>query len=218
MMRLAGWVVCSLVILCCFASYAGATGYGFYTSVGSGSADWKDDGFSAKFDTDHIGGGFVMDTEVATNTLLNYQLNIGYDQFTNKVKSSGEKVKLSGLMVSNDFGFGIIRTPSFRLWFGPEVMLAWQQGSKNSVDYDSFGYGLGPVVGMNFNLPGTITLALKGGYQFMKYSVDASTDFASNDFKIDEKMYYVTISVLFRSPDDSYSSRNRQRKYRSNFR
>ena len=149
----------------------------------------------------------MFDTAVAKDSFFNYQLNLGYDEFTNKspIFSDGE-VKLGGLMISNAFGFGIVRTDGFRLWMGPEIRLAWPRGSKSGVDYDFFGGGVGPVVGMNFNLPGTVSFVVKAGYQFMTYNgtVDSSTTYTSYDNELKERLIYVNVGILFRSTGDIF--------------
>ena len=134
------------------------------------------------------------------DNLFNYQLNLGYDEFTNKTDIS-TGLKLGGLMISNAFGFGIVRTSGFRLWMGPEIRLAWPRGSLSGIDYDFFGAGVGPVLGMNFNLPGTVSFVVKAGYQFMHYegTVDSSTTYTSYDNEIRERLIYVNIGILFRS-------------------
>ncbi len=111
-------------------------------------------------------------------------------------------LKLGGLMISNSFGFGIVRTDGFRLWMGPEIRLAWPKGSDSLNDYDFFGGGVGPVLGMNFNLPGTVTFAVKAGYLFMNYEGDSTTSFYDLDIK--ERLIYVNIGILFRSPGDVF--------------
>ena len=201
----------NILTLCiCFATAlvlgtadARAAGFGIYGSVGGdGSATWSNDysSTSVKDKTAHQGVGFVFDTAVARDSFFNYQLNLGYDEFTNKF--AGSEVKLGGLMISNSFGFGIVRTEGFRLWMGPEIRLAWPRGSDSFDDYDFFGGGVGPVLGMNFNLPGTVTLAVKAGYQFMNYEGDSSSAFYDLDIK--ERLIYVNVGILFRSPGDVF--------------
>ena len=208
MKKVLWWIASVAIVVCLGASSASAAGFGVYGSLGSGSADWTLDDWSSSpnitFDTDsgHQGAGFVLDTAVAKDSFFNYQLNMGYDKFTNKRVGSGEKFELSGLMISNAFGFGIVRTPGFRMWMGPEIRLAWPNGSKDGVDYDFFGIGVGPVLGMNFNLPGTVTFAVKAGYQFMNYTGEANA--SSADYDINEKMIYVNIGILFRSSGDFF--------------
>lgn len=195
--------ICFAAVLILGTSDALAAGFGIYGSIGGdGSATWSDEynGTSAKDKTAHQGAGFVFDTAVAQDKFFNYQLNLGYDEFTNKF--AGSEVKLGGLMISNSFGFGIVRTEGFRLWMGPEIRFAWPRGSDSLYDYDFFGGGVGPVLGMNFNLPGTVTFAVKVGYQFMNYEGDSTNTFYDLDIK--ERLIYVNIGILFRSTGDIF--------------
>jgi hypothetical protein len=204
--------VCFAAVLLLGTSDARAAGFGIYGSLGGdGSATWTNDDLygtsSSEVETAHQGAGFVLDTAVARDSFFNYQLNLGYDEFTNKFPGSSSDLKLGGLMISNSFGFGIVRTEGFRLWMGPEIRLAWPKGSQSGVDYDFFGGGVGPVLGMNFNLPGTVTFAVKAGYLFMNYEGEAensSTGYSSWDLDIKERLIYVNIGILFRSPGDIF--------------
>jgi hypothetical protein len=188
-------------------SAAHAAGFGFYGSMGGDrSSTWSNDNSpSYKVKTIHQGAGFAFDTAVAEDRFFNYRLELGYDEFASKA-AGGNEVKLSGLIISNDFGFGIVRTDGFRLWMGPEIRLAWPRGSNLGVDYDFFGVGAGPVLGMNFNLPGTVSFTVKAGYQFMHYNgtADSSTSSTSYDNDIREHLVYVTFGILFRSTGDIF--------------
>jgi hypothetical protein len=198
---------CLAAMLALGISDADAAGFGIYGSVGGDrSSTWsQDNGPSFNVKTEHQGAGFVFDTAVAQDKFFNYQLNLGYDEFTRKTASSSSELKLGGLMISNAFGFGIVRTDGFRLWMGPEIRLAWPRGSLSGWDYDFFGAGVGPVVGMNFNLPGTVSFMVKAGYQFMTYNgtADSSTS-TSYDYEIKERLIYVNIGILFRSTGDIF--------------
>ncbi len=199
------WFACVMAVLGFGMSHANAAGFGFYGSVGSGSGDWTYEGYpSFDVDTTHQGVGFVFDTNVASDRLFNYQLNLGYDKFT--LDDSGDKLELSGLIISNSFGFGIVRNEAFRLWLGPEIRLAWSSGSKTGYDYDLFGIGFGPALGMNFNLPGQVTLGIKTGYQIMSHTGEATEQSTGlwSDVDVDENMFYVNFVFMFRSGQDRF--------------
>ncbi|OGW35553.1 MAG: hypothetical protein A2X58_00575 [Nitrospirae bacterium GWC2_56_14] len=202
--------VCFAAVLLLGTSDVRAAGFGIYGSIGGdGSATWSDDssGINSSFKdkTAHQGAGFVLDTAVARDSFFNYQLNLGYDEFTNKIDGFSNEVELGGLMISNAFGFGIVRTDGFRLWMGPEIRLAWPNGSQSGWDYDFFGGGVGPVLGMNFNLPGTVSFMVKAGYLFMNYEGQAESATSSSwDLDIKERLIYVNIGILFRSPGDIF--------------
>ncbi|OGR02164.1 MAG: hypothetical protein A2511_13890 [Deltaproteobacteria bacterium RIFOXYD12_FULL_50_9] len=197
-----------------FSSNAHAFGLGAYGSIGAGEADWEIDSSSSpntptfKFDIESQGFGFVMDTNVAKNNVFNYRLQIGYEQVeqTNQ-KDSKEVLNLKGVVIDNDFGFGIIRTAPFRLWLGPELRLAYLSGSPsydnveyNDFDIELFGIGLGPVIGANINLGSVVTIGIKTGYLFSKFfgSGEDKLYNYSEDYEIDDQQYFVNMSILFR--------------------
>jgi hypothetical protein len=208
------WLFCAVMVTG-YVSTAGAAGFGVYGSLGSGSADWTlTDSYSGtgtnttfKTDSDHEGAGFVFDTALARDSFFNYQLNLGYDKFTSKIVDTGETLDMSGLMISNSFGFGIVRTSGYRLWLGPEIRLAWPKGSQDGYDYDFFGIGIGPVIGMNFNTPGAVVFQVKAGYQMMSYTGEANatgSSYGYADYDLDERLIYVNVGILFRSSGDFF--------------
>jgi hypothetical protein len=219
MKKIIGWIVSFGMVVGFGVSSASAAGFGLYGSYGSGSATGQIDYLispTVDFDADtkHQGGGFVLDTAVAKDSLFNYQLNLGYDEFESKVANATEKLKLSGVKVANDFGFAMVRSRQVRLWMGPEIMLAWPNGSINGVRYDLFGYGVGPVLGMNFNIPGTTTFTVKVGYQFMTYNGTVKLPSEVADITMHEKMLYVNIGILFRSSGDFFNSYGSERRFK----
>lgn len=225
------YLLLALIMITGFSvSNADASGFGMYGSLGSGSADWHVDGWTDveaqppgslgypasdfKTDSEHKGGGFVFDTAVAKDKLFNYQLTVGYDAFKNKDRADGTTLSnLRGWVVSNAFGFGIVRTSGFRLWLGPEVRLSWQTGDNRDQvfpqfgkNYDLFGAGIGPALGMNFNFPGNFTIAVKAGYQFISYYGQMETTVMDNYAGVDvhERLAYVNIGFMFRTSDDRF--------------
>lgn len=207
--------------VCVFgSSQVHAAGLGFYGSAGGGTADWSVDGSSINTqnfgkDTGHLGIGLVMDTAPARDKLFNYQLNIGYDRFSNRGGSAWGSADFDGFVVSNNFGFGTMISPTTRVWFGPELRVIWTDGHPDKYkDYKIhlFGFGIGPVVGMNLNYDDTHTLVLKMGYQYINYvaegegkfnhTTNAADTFHSYDYDVTEKMLYVTIGFLFRTSSD----------------
>jgi len=203
------------------SSRANAAGIGFYGSVGGGSADWNvDSGWYSPTDftkrTNHFGIGLVLDTAPARDNLFNYQLNVGYDRFRNKKGDAWGNAEFDGLVISNNFGFGGMITPTTRLWFGPEVRLEWADGSPDSYPnykIHLFGAGIGPVVGVNFNIGDSHTVAVKAGYQYIHYTgkgdgyyshtTNAPTTYSNSyDYEVTEKMFYVNLEFMFRTLGD----------------
>jgi hypothetical protein len=210
-------VVFFLMMICAVDVYnANAAGLGVYGTYSGGKSDWTpDEGRSFKKDSNHLGGGLAFDSAPATDGLFNYQLNIGYDRFENRNSKAWGRADFEGVVVSNSFCFGGRLTPSTRLWLGPEIRLEWADGKPDEYpDYKirMFGIGFGPVLGLNINAGDKFTFVIKTGYQYISYqaygdgfyshTTNHSTTTHGDDYDINEKMLYVTISCLFRTSDE----------------
>jgi hypothetical protein len=201
-------------IFCPMAAWA--AGFGFYGSLGGGNADWSPDNDAVfKKSTGHIGAGLVMDTVPARDGLFNYQLNIGYDQFRNNNRNAWGNAAFNSFVISNNFGFGTMIDSTTRLWFGPELRIAWAKGSPDHYDYKVrlFGIGIGPVLGVNFNYDESHTFALKAGFQYINYggvgdgryshATNAATPYSTSyNYDVTERMFYVTLELMFRTSSD----------------
>ncbi len=199
-----------------FLKNANAAGFGFYGSFGGGNANWSpESGPDFKKDTSHVGIGLAMDTAPARDRLFNYQLNIGYERFAHKNSNAFGSADFDGFVISNNFGFGTLITPTTRLWFGPEVRLEWADGSASISNYkiNLFGVGVGPVMGLNFNIGDRETFVVKAGFLLLSYfaqgdgfyspATNTVTTYSTQyDYDVSEKMLYVTIEFLFRTSDD----------------
>jgi hypothetical protein len=195
---------------------ARAAGFGVYGSLGGGNADWSpDNNADFKKSTAHIGAGLVMDTVPARDSLYNYQLNLGYDQFRNNNRNAWGNAVFDSFVISNNFGFGALINPTTRIWFGPELRIAWAKGSPDHYDYRVrlFGVGIGPALGVNFNYDDVHTFALKAGFQYIQYGGKGDGRFShainlatprSNSYNYDvtERMFYVTVELMFRTSND----------------
>jgi len=196
-------VFCLLSFIILTSSNAEALGLGLYGTYGSGSETWEYRDISGKFNYDSSSKGFglVLDSNVAQNNIFNYQLNIGYTQ----KEGQSDLPALTGGSMSHDFGFGLVRTKDLRLWVGPEIKIAFYSGSKSSMKYYKYNYGIGPVVGLNVHLGKVVTLALKGGYMFnfgigiIDYQDDKkeNSGFISNG-----REPFITFAIIFRINDN----------------
>jgi hypothetical protein len=207
-----------LAMLCFFGlPDAHAVGLGLYVSGGGGTADWSPDtGADFRKSSEHLSYGFALDTAPASDSLFNYNLNVGYDTFSSKNtnhSNAWEKTDLDGFLMSHNFGFGGLITPSIRMWFGPEVRVEWLEGTpSNFSNYKIriFGLGFGPVIGLNFNFGERLTAVIKAGYQDVRYhgygngqyshTTDSASASSNNyDYGIREKLVYVTFELLART-------------------
>jgi hypothetical protein len=205
-----------------FISDAHAFGIGLFYQYGGGSSNWTmeydenyyngsyHDDWSEDYDGDKTrkAFGFVLDTTIARDMLFNYRLQIGYETWEDEVDDF-DTFDMDGITMTHDFGFGVLRTPYVRLWLGPELKFAYTTGSLDSdehVDVYSLTYGIGPVMGANFNIGPTVTLGIKGGYLFQGFVGTVDNDRYStyeNDFDFHghtDELYF-DICILFRFGD-----------------
>ena len=122
----------------------------------------------------------MLDTAVASNDVFNYRLAAGYD---NAIESGGRffnRYSANRVLLSNVFGFGVVRSKYIRLWAGPQLELGCQfnKVSKSSyyynslfgltrekdvLDYAYFLLGIGAVMGLNINPGKVFTISLEIG-------------------------------------------------------
>lgn len=197
------------------SSKAHAIGIGVYGSYGGGTADWNPSADAVdKFrkNASHLSYGLALDTAPANERIFNYNLSIGHDRFKNRNGNAWGNADLDGVVITNNFGFGGLITKNIRLWAGPEVRVSWSEGSADRFpDFNLrvFGIGVGPSIGVNFNVGERLTFVVKGGYQYMSYfgygqgMYDHLTNTASSShryyYSAHEDLYYVAIEILLRT-------------------
>jgi hypothetical protein len=208
------------IIVCCLIAFpitqAGATGLGFYVERAGGSGDWErepDEDTAEDYDSDEdaTAFGFVLDTNVARDRIFNDRLQIGYEKWEPKLKlkgsgGEGRKLELKGFAMTHDFGFGVLRTRHVRLWLGPELKLGYYTGSPEDYDrYDMwvFKYGVGPVIGANFNIGEVVTLAVKAGFLLQGHVGIGEEDYTYEEDTItgSSTQFYVNFALIFRIGD-----------------
>jgi hypothetical protein len=226
-------ILTAAILVLAIAPNAGAAGYGAYFEY----ANAFDGKFTNAFDDypyggstdidyteDHYGVGFTFDTAVASDSLFNYRLDIGYQHVAAKYEAKSNLVKLEGsedgdgISIDNVFGFGIVRNSRMRLWVGPAVRISTDFFSPSGYsDYYDFGIGAGPEIGLNFHVNDRISLGLTAGYQIL-YSLSVTDnngrycDYNSGscyDYNYDsidgyEQTAFVKLVVLFRTGDDTF--------------
>lgn len=209
------YVLFAVLVVACFINIpqAHAVGLGLYGAGGWGNVDWSpDDHDRFRKRAQHLGYGLALDTAPDSNKLFNYNLNIGYEKFSNKNGNAWGEADLEGVVMSHTFGFGGLITPNIRLWFGPELRASWSEGSPTTFpNYTMrvFGVGVGPALGVNFNVGERLTFVLKGGYQYLSYygygrgQFDHVTNTAISSHKYyydaHEKLFYLAIEILART-------------------
>lgn len=222
-----------LVLVGLAASSASAGGVGGSFSYTRSETRLKDvDDVWADLDThsDIAGFGVVFDTNLAQDRLFNYRLNASIQFVDQEVEQQGvgNSVEGTSLALDQTFGFGIVRTPEFRLFVGPSIHLGVGGmddeidvgGFEDDYDQTTFTAGIGPELGMNFNLGSHLTLSFS---TFARYGVQVQSfdDFfddlgSDGDFVGDEVRVGAVASVFFRFGRDAwygYDERPRSRDY-----
>lgn len=202
MKRLQVLVMAALLLAGGWLAEVQAAGFGMYGTLGWGEVEI--DGWDFPFGDDDAGGtsrehshlagvGMALDSAVARDRLFNYRLNIGYEEMTH------DKGELDSFVMDHDFGFALYRSEAARLWFGPELRTSW--GS-----HDTFGFGIGPVLGLNLHTGPEISIALKGGYLVTGFAGGDWPDDEEEDFEDYEEAAhaFVNLAIFFRSPGDRF--------------
>lgn len=198
-MRRAINLICIAALMCVFtASPVLAIGLGVYGNYSMGQYHWdfknssntlykygyEDfiDRVSTNEEHSCYGGGILLDTAVAKDKLLNYRLGIGYDRNTHY--SYTLDLKLNRIIISNTFGFGIIRHDDMRLWLGPQLRFSYNWGKiefdsiyvdrllssirgpiygkeKDNIKYGRIDFGI--AIGANIQMTGDISLGFEFG-------------------------------------------------------
>ncbi len=116
--------------------------------------------------------GLVVDSTVAKDSLFNYRLNLGAgfgqvgvrktrrDLVDLTISKSSYVFKIVDFQMLHSFGFGIVRTPVFRLWLGPQFGLGYADHK-----YGEVYFKLGPILGFNFNIGEVVTIIFDLGFR-----------------------------------------------------
>jgi len=200
-------ITLGLVILTFAAVSAEASGLGFYGSSGSGDSDidvgpfwWlvTNSTVSSKADLSTESVGLVFDTNLSEDRLFNYRLEIGKGTYSWEIPG-GSDTELKQVVMTHDFGFGILRNRAVRLWLGPEIRLTRINDDANGNDYDLMGFGFGLALGLNININGPVTIAIKAGALNQTVNGDVTySDMSSDDVSSDDTVSFVSAALMFR--------------------
>jgi len=203
-------VIFTLIALFSLPQQGNAFGIGIYIpAFGTGSVTYSYtnsyDTYESEYDTRYAGGlGIVLDTRVARNGVFNYRLNLGFYNATNIYSSDWEYEDFKFYVMDHSFGFGVVRTRLMRIWIGPQVRLAYHTQPN---DDSLIGFGLGPVLGANFNFGRVFTVALDLGYRVSAYAGTSESEdeygygSETETFTRTENLFFINLSVLFRLGD-----------------
>ncbi len=187
-----------------------AAGFGLFINGGNVDADWDGDALNIESKGSHLDYGFALDSNLATDRLFNYRLELGRAEWQlDNFNGQNVEANIDGMVMNHDFGFGGLITDNVRLWFGPELRFMLLEGDLENVpsarDIDLFGFGVGAAIGLNVNLPGRLTIAAKGGFIMMDYIGhgpnwnEISSNWQSSSYDIEEDLIYVGVTMFFRT-------------------
>jgi hypothetical protein len=199
-----------------WATISYALGVGMYIPLGIGKSEHTidlDDGPDLKFDYDasYHGLGFVLDSNVAGKSTFNYRLNVGIErgEYTPDKNYGGlaDSFDHERITVDSTFGFAVLQTETVRLSVGPQVRVAYLNSDEygQNKEIKALGFGLGPVLGVNFNIGPTATLCVDSGYRFTRYygnnNDNDKYDYHNTNYDSDDDELFMNFSVIFRIND-----------------
>lgn len=180
-----------------------ALGLGATVQLGGGSGTQTLDNWfvtsDEDVDIDTVGIGFALDTSLTDKHTFNYRLGVGTESVTIENQFGGES-DISGIFVSNDFGFAVYKDSTTRIWVGPQVKVGLYGGDDaNNNDLAIVTLGVGPVVGANFKVGSNLVLAAKAGLIFHSYAGDAynNNDTWLYDVDGDASLFIVNFSIFY---------------------
>lgn len=207
------------VLLCLRASPAHAFGLGLFGNFDGGRMIWE--GVGTNFM--NYGGGLVLDTNLASDQLFNYRMELGFTNLHSSYQQEEPDIvaqllveRLTGtffpinkketywensflLTTIHYFGFGVVRTKTVRFWLGPQLTIGGMLTNNKG-----FYAGLGLALGLNINIGEVFTLSITGsgrylgGVTFYKYQGGTT---GTGGYGGDGM---VTLAFIFRIPGDTY--------------
>lgn len=175
-------------------------------------------------ETDAAGIGFAFDTNLAQDRLVNYRVVASIEFVEQEVDQAGIQNEVQGTNFSLDqtLGFGFIRTPEIRVFLGPSLHLGVGEiddhidieGFRTDYEETSFTAGIGPELGINFNVGRHLTFSTSTfvRYGFRIQDFDGFYDDAGSDgvFRGDEIQAGIRTAIFFRFGRDAYERRDHE--------
>lgn len=160
---------------------AHGVGFGVYAKGGGGDADFdsSNNDTVVSTDTEQTAFGIMLDTNLVKPKLFNYRL--GLEKGTLRYKSFGGDLEMDETAMTHDFGFALVRDSNLRLWAGPQLRISSQDGSAAGNTLSGVGFGLGPVLGMNWRFAKGIALTASAGYLASFYVLEGDVTYTYTD-------------------------------------
>lgn len=216
------------------AGSAHARGYGLYvegeyadTSV-DGRIAFNTEKIIRDFDDTMLGVGFLFDSNVAADSLLNYRFRVGYrhanrswdkkqtinvprrtdqeDVLETTTTFESDSQRVQGVTFNQTLGFGLLRRPTYRFWAGPTLRLNvdWY-GVATDLDLVDVSVGGGPEIGLNYHLGDTMSVSATFAYHYMYFGEHFES--TGEDIRFDGSQHLLTLSIgfLFREEFDRWT-------------
>jgi hypothetical protein len=196
------------------AQSAMAVGIGFYGTwaMGKGIQTWEVLNTEKKYKTSHMkwGGGILIDSAVAKDTIFNNRLYLGFGMNTRTTDFSGTdaEVEMYDFSLFNTFGFGLVRLSFMRLWLGPQIGITYSFGDFDFVqnrEYYEVGFFGGISSGINFNIGTFLSFSVDGGFRYgglANYYDISSTSVKTLKPFATAYEGFINVSVIFRIGDE----------------
>lgn len=205
-------LVFSVMLFLACSSHAYAVGIGLTT--GAAYENWyNDSNYSGGRYVSNI--GLLLDTRVRRNKLFGYRFAF----LRERNKDANNKLNMYGFATTHDFTFGLVRTPKLRFWVGPRLKVSFNNKvainsdegivqtyswtGENTTIGDVWGYGVGPVIGLNVHLPDRMTFSFTVAYLALNYNGDTDYDTTSgkhyNDLAANSDGLYLNVAFIYRN-------------------
>jgi hypothetical protein len=210
------------MLLLAMPAWSGGIGGSFTYGVSDGEVDDTDDFFpNIQTSAKHYEVGVSYDTNLAADRLINYRINANFQFVEQKLNQGSIKVDIdgTGFSVNQLLGFGLVRTPMFRLFMGPTIHLGFAgfddddkvAGVKVNYEELLFTAGIGPELGINYHVGRNLTVSVSGHYRygFQLQGFDNPLGNSNNSdgvFVGHEHRVGVTMAVYFRFSGDQYKA------------
>lgn len=216
-----------------FTSPLFAVGIGGFLTLGSGSYDWSYtnaygeiydpyygwtegdiDDWDESTGMSKVGIGFILDTNVARDSVFNYRLQISISSMSFEGDSEDDSdIDATEFFVYNTFGFGVARTDKIRFWLGPQIGVGFVSGEfsfEGSDELDTneiflVGANIGVAAGLNIHLTQLLTLAMDTGLRSNSLAgaaeISAENGSLEADVTASGMEFFFNIGLLFRFGD-----------------
>lgn len=214
-------ILCAAVLsmVCLKTAPVHAFGLGLFGHFDGGKMIWE--GYGANFM--NYGGGFVMDTNLASNQVFNYRMELSFTNLHTPYQGKALNPLTTilywvftgipspqydsktyyedslAMTTVHYFGFGVVRSKHVRFWLGPQITFGGML-----TNLTGLYAGLGFAMGLNFNIGDVFTLSLVGAGRFLgggRFYTYQGVTYTTGGYGGDGM---VTLAFIFRIPGDKY--------------